>query len=225
MGVGAPHRDAVPVAREHVGGGVRAAEVRGPAGGQAAIGSLGPAQPELEHGLVAGCDPHPGGLRGDQRREVDLVEQGRLHELALQQGALDPQQGLVGEDDAALGHRVEVAGEPAAVEPGQKRRVEQRAAVVADEGREVVQVRGGRLQAGEVVHGGAEAAGDRVAAPEGLLAKGQVEHRAPLRQPEPPVAVGHGELVQVGQEEEGGGRGGRGGVHARSIPPTGPGEH
>jgi len=64
------------------------------------------------------------------------------------------------------------------------------------------EVFGVEAQGGQIVDRVVQAAGEAVAAVEGVLAERKVKHRLAFRPAELPVAVGHGELVEVGQECE-----------------------
>ncbi len=107
VGVGAGRRAArarrptAAVRRRH-----GAADDRRPRRGVGAVGG-GPAHAELEHRPAARRLDDPGRLGGDQRGEVELVEQRRLQQLGRGQRALDDGDRRVRVDDAALGHGVE----------------------------------------------------------------------------------------------------------------------
>ena len=111
-------------------------------------------------------------LRGDQRLQVQLVEQVRLGELRLRQRRLDGQQRLAREGRCALGHRVHIAREAQPGEPVEEARREAPAALE----------RGQRLlaeaQALEVGERVVEAAGEQVVAIRGQRARVQLERRS-----------------------------------------------
>ncbi len=195
-------RNPVDLPRHHVRGAVAAARVGGPGRGEPAVDPLGPPQAELQDGIVAGRQPQARRLGGDQRLEVDQVEQGRLQELGDEQGAAHPHQRLLAEDHRPLGHGVEVAAEAQGAEVIQEPRLEERPAVVALDPRQIVEVLVLEPQALHVFDGGLEPAGHGEAAAERVLAEGEMEARPLLRRPRLPIAIGHGELVEIGEEGE-----------------------
>ena len=88
---------------QHVQVDVAAADVGGPRGRDAAVDALGPPQAELDHLVALGGQADARGLGGDERLEVDEVQERRLEQLALEQRPLHADQRLVGEDDRAFG--------------------------------------------------------------------------------------------------------------------------
>ena len=102
-----------------------AADDRRPRRGVGAVGG-GPAHAELEHRPAVRGLHDAGRLGGDQRGEVELVEQRRLQQLGRGQRALDDGDRRVGVDDPALGHGVDAqAAEVDGAEPVAERVVEQ----------------------------------------------------------------------------------------------------
>ena len=201
VGVGAAHGDAEQLPGQHVRGGRAAPHVGRPGGRQRAVEALGPPQPELQDGLVAGGDGQPRGLGGDQALEVDHVDQGRLEDLALQDRPAHAHQRLVGEDHRPLGDGRHLAGQAQPAQVVEEGPLEQRAPVGTGQRGQVVEVVGLEAEAPQVLDQARDAAGHREAAAVGLGAEGEVEDGlAPGRAP--PVAVGHGELVEVGQERQ-----------------------
>ena len=81
-----------------------------------------------------------GGLRRDQRLEVEHVQQRRLDDLRLQDRPGDAHERLVGEDGGPFGDRVDVEAEAQSAEVVEERALEQRLAVVAFERGEVREV-------------------------------------------------------------------------------------
>jgi hypothetical protein len=157
------------------------------------------------------------GLGGDERGEVDHGEQVRLDELRLGQRRGDLQDRLVGEDDGALGHRADLAGEAEAREVGVeilRHRMELRQAA------QVVELLRGEADGLKVVQRLLDAGDDEEAAVRGEVPDEQLEGRH-VGHVVDVVGGGHGELVQVGPEAETGvdrdgsrppGRGGGGGT-------------
>ena len=138
--VGAAHRQPQQPARERVRGRVGAAHEGRARRRQPAVDTLRAPQPELDHLVAARGEPHARRLGRDQRLEVDEIEESRLDELGLHQGAAHAHERLVGEDHRALGHGVDVAGQSDPGELAEKGRLEERLAVVAGECREVGEV-------------------------------------------------------------------------------------
>ena len=84
----------------------------------------------------------------------------------------------------------------------EKRRLEQRFSVGAGERRQIRQIVAAELEAVEVVERRGQSAGHAEAAFERLLAKDQVKHGLAIRAARLPIAVGHGQLVQVREQGE-----------------------
>ena len=95
-------------------------------GAQPAVEALRPAQAELDDRVAACREPQPRRLRGDQRLEVDEVEQRGLDELGVQDRPAHADERLVREHDRPLGHRVDVAGEAQLAEQPQEGVLEER---------------------------------------------------------------------------------------------------
>ena len=70
----------------------------------------GPAGPRSRRSARSRRPAPPGRLGGQQRLAADAVEQPRLHQLGLDEGAGHPHQGLAREDHLALRHRPHGAG-------------------------------------------------------------------------------------------------------------------
>lgn len=85
MRVRAAYGDIVALASEHVGDRCAAAHIGGPRRGHGTIGALRATQAELGNGTSLGCPTDACGLGGNERLEVDTIEDGRLQKLALQQ--------------------------------------------------------------------------------------------------------------------------------------------
>ncbi len=200
--VGALDGDAVELAGQHVRGGRAAADVRGARRRQPAVEALGAAQAELEHRLSPGGVADPGRLAGDQGLEVDDGQQRGLDQLGLQDRALHAQQGLVREDHGALGHGVDPTRKAHRAQVREEGRLEQRLAVAAGDRRQVRQVGGVEAQPLEELDRRLDATRDRVRAAERVAPEGQVEDRLALGLAGLPVAVGHGQLVQVREQRQ-----------------------
>ena len=179
-----------------------AAHVGRARGAEAAVGALRPPQAEVDHLVAPGGEADPGGLGRDQRLEVDEVEERRLDELRVEDRPPHPDEGLVGEDDRALGDGVDVAAQAQLAQLAQEGGVEERTAVVAEEACQVGDVLGREVEARQVVERAGEAAGHREAAAEGVAPEEEVEDGLLLRPARVPVGLGHGQLVQVRREGE-----------------------
>ncbi len=202
VGVGAFDGDTVELAGQDVGGGGASPDVRGATRGDGAVDALGASEAELEDGLALGGVADAGGLGGDEGLEVEDVEKGSLDELGLEQGAADAKHRRVRKHGGAFRDGVDVAGELHLLEVVEESPFEERGSIVARERFEEVDVSLLEADGAEVVDGFVESGGDGVAASEGILAEEEVEHGFALAEPGLPVPVGHGELVQVGEQGE-----------------------
>ena len=99
-----------------------AADVRRPGREDAGVGSVCAPEAEVDHRPAGGGHHDPAGLGGDQRLEVDLVQEQGLGELARQEIALHPQDGLASVHDRALGNGRDLARELDGRQLGEQRR-------------------------------------------------------------------------------------------------------
>jgi len=128
---GAGRSEPASAGRLHIAGGNDAGD-GGEAGDRhAGVDAVGPAQGEVDQVDVAGGQAAAGRLGCHGRLEGDLIpiQQVRLHQLGLGDGARDFDDGLVRQDDPSLGDGVHVAsqaqastmsaGKPGAGQPGE----------------------------------------------------------------------------------------------------------
>jgi hypothetical protein len=202
MGVGPLDRDAEQLPGEDVRGGIAAAHPGGPGRGERAVDPLRTAQAELAHVVLPRREADARRLGGDERLEIDQVEQRGLQELAEDDGAGHPEHGLLREHDRPFRHGVDVAAEGEIPEGVQKALLEERGAVVALQAREVFEVTFGKVEALDVLDGELEPAGHGEPAAEGGLAEEEVERRLLPVRARLPVGVGHGELVEIREERQ-----------------------
>jgi len=106
----------------------------------------------------------------------------------------------MGERNCTLGHRVHVASELERFEIFQKSRFKKRSAVVSCHHGQKLQISFGKVIGIEKINRRSQARGDRKTRLKRRLPKEQVKHRLPVRAPGFPIAVGHRELVKIGQE-------------------------
>jgi hypothetical protein len=97
---------------------------------------------------------------------------------------------------------VDVAAEGEAAEVLEELIVEQRLAVVAGEGGEVVEIAEVEAERLEVLEGRLQSAGDREAPAEGVLPEGEREARLLPRRAGLEVAERHRELVEIRQQRQ-----------------------
>ncbi len=133
-------------------------------------------------------------LRGQRGLEAHLVEKERLNQLCFGDGGGDLQQGFVGQDDPAFGHRPHVASKPEVSEGGECGVVEPQCGQVV----EVVIAKTEPLQPSQAA---LEPGGDEEAPVRGELADEQAEGGKTIHRT-PQVGGGHVELVEVGRERE-----------------------
>ena len=189
----AGRRDVVAVGGEHVRGRGHAREVERARRLQRRVRAVRAPRAEVHHRPPPSRLDDARALRGDQRLQVQLVEQVRLGELCFRQGRLDGQQRLAGEGGRALGHRVDVAAEAQPAEPVEEARGEASAAL---QRRERLVPEAQPFEVGERV---VEAAGQQVAAIRGQRAGEQLE-RGAGGQPVLGVGLQHRQLVEVREQ-------------------------
>ena len=202
--VRAAHRDPVEPAGERVRGRVAAADVGGPARGEAAVDPLGAAQPELDHRLAARGEADAGRLRRDERLEVHDREERRLEEHARDDRAGDAHERLVREDDRALRHRVHVDVElesPRARRGSRARRAARRRRRAARRGTRGPPRRSASCSTRSTTC--SSPAATREAAVERVLAERERRTQASrAAMPLLPGGVRHRQLVEVGEQRE-----------------------
>ena len=196
----ARHRQAVGFARKHVGRGRAAADHGGAACPHAAAGSLGAAQAELGNGQAMSRQAHASGLSGDKRFEVHAVQERRLDELAIHDGAHHAHDRLMREHHSAFGHGIDIHTQRERAQVIQELRLEQLAPARRVKACQIPHVIGAEPESfyelGELIH----AAGDSVAAAERIVAEIRMEARLRGALPRFPIALGHGQLIQVGEQ-------------------------
>ncbi len=202
MGVRAADGNLEQPAGQHVAGRRAAADVGRAAGRDAAVDALCSSQPELQHRLAGGGLADACRLGRDQRLKVYQRQQGRLQELALQQRTAHPQQRLVREADGSFGQGVDIAREPQAAEVIEKRRLEERFVIGSVEGRQKCHVLRRETELPAVVDHAGQSAGNAEAARKRMLAERELKDGFVGQPARLPVAIGHGELIEVGQQGE-----------------------
>ena len=197
--VGAKDGDAVTAPGKHVRRGRAAGNVARAGDGQTAIGTLGAAQAKLGDRTAIRRQHHACRLGGDERLEADDVEQRRLEQLALQRRTGDAHHGLARKNKLALGHgvnvhvRVEVA--QIVEECGFKHRTaggSLKRGEVLDVLRRKAQILDQLGELGGTAHDGVRAAKRMVTVKRGKTTL--LIGLAAL-----PQALGHSELVQIGE--------------------------
>ena len=194
MRVRAGDRNAESFSGEDVRGAGAAAEVGGAGGGEGAVGSLRATKAELEHVAAARGVHDARGFRRDERGEIQRVEQRRFDELRLKERAAHAHERLVREDDAAFRNCVDVAGESQRPQRIEKAALEESG---AGEIREIVV---GETEIAQVVDSRSESAGDREAGAERVAAKVKMEDGLAIERAALPIAGGHRQLIEVGEE-------------------------
>ena len=189
----------VAAAGEHIGRRGAASNVARACNGQAAIGALGSAQAKLRHGATVGGEHHARRLGGDKRLEPDDVEQCRLEQLALQRGAGDAHHGLARKDELALGHGIDVYMRTKIAQVVEESRLEHRAAGRGLERGEVVDVLGRKAQILDQLGQFGGAAHDGIGTAKGMVAVKRGKTTLLIGLAALPQALGHSELVQIGE--------------------------
>ena len=162
-------------------------------------------QPELGHRTPLGRLAHPCRLGGYERLEVHDVEQRCFQQLTFHDRTHDAHQGLVREHRGALFHAVDIRPQAQRAQMLEERGFEQRTASGSLQRSQIGDILFGEAivlhQLGQLRH----AASDSVSAFEGVIAEVHDEtgfldlaaHPLAL-----PVALGHGDLVQIGEQRK-----------------------
>jgi hypothetical protein len=99
-----------------------------------------------------------------------------------------------------LGHRIEIDGQPQPGEILQKRLIKQRLSISPLECGEVRQIVRRKVELPAIIDDAGQPAGNAESPLERLLAERELKDGFVLQPPRLPIAVGHRELVQVGQQ-------------------------
>ncbi len=157
------------------------------------VGILRPAQRELGDPPAPRGVADPGGLGGDQRRQVDRLQQPRLQQQRLAEGRGHAQDRLVREGDRPLGHGQDLAGEAEVAQFVEEARV-----VVADL-REETQVLVAVAELAHELERRLDPSHQHERAVERGAAREKVEGRLPVA-PGAPTDIGGVRVVEIGQQ-------------------------
>ncbi|GBD41042.1 hypothetical protein HRbin39_00417 [bacterium HR39] len=194
-GVGHGAEDGDPEDRlgRHGGGAGEADDVGGPRGEQSGLRAVRPAQAEVDERASRRRQHHARRLAGDQRLEVQQVDDARFQELRHRQRGSDPQDGFVGEDHRALGHGVHVAGK---APPGEELDGGFGKAAALAQPAQLPFAEAGRFQE---LHHLFEAGSDQEVAARRQRAHEELEARR-RRHPGLEIGLVHVELVEIGEQ-------------------------
>ena len=98
MGMGAGDRNTKYLSSSDVGSSIGSAYDGCPCSPDGGVHLLGPAAAKLQEGLIFDNCPNPRSLGRNQGLEIDDIEQGGFHQLALGQRAFNLDDGFVGKD-------------------------------------------------------------------------------------------------------------------------------
>ena len=197
--------NAVAAPGKHVGRGRAARHVARARNGQTAIGTLGAAQAELGDGATIGRQHHAHRLGGDERLEADDIEQRGLEQLALQRRAGHTHHGLARKDELALGHGIDVHVRTEVAQVIEELGLEHRATGRGLKRREVVDVLGRKAQVLDQLGQLGGTAHDGVRAAKGVVTVKRSKTTLLIGLTALPQALGHSELVQIGEHCDVGG--------------------
>ena len=189
----------VAAAGEHIGRRGAAGNVARARNGQAAIGTLGAAQAKLRHGATVGGEHHARRLGGDKRLEPDDVEQRRLKQLALERRTGDAHHGLARKDELALGDGVDIYMRTKIAQVVEECGLEHRAAGRGLKRGEVVDILGRKAQVLDELGQLGGATHDGIGAAKGMVAVKRGKTTLLIGLAALPQALGHSELVQIGE--------------------------
>ena len=203
--VGAKDGDAVTAPGKHVRCGRAAGNVARTGDGQTAIGTLGTAQAKLGDGTAIRRQYHACRLGGDERLEADDVEQRRLEQLALQSRTGDAHHGLARKNKLALGHGVNVHVSAEVAQVVEECGFKHRTAGGSLKRGEVLDILGRKAQILDELGKLGGAAHDGVRATKRMVAVKRRKTTLLIGFAAHPQALGHSELVQIGEHCDVGG--------------------
>ena len=210
---GADDRDAVALAGQHIGGAGKARDIARARRIEPGLGAVRGAQAEIGKNLSGRRQHHARRLRGNQRLEMQDVDQPRLHQLRLRQRRGDADERLARKADGAFRNGVHVAGETKTAEI-----IEQVLPEAA--GRfQPIDLRWRETQVFQIVERVRQAGGEQEGAPAGQPPHEEFEHRL-LVLAAVQIGLDHVELVEIGGERAF--DGGHGGLLGRGHSPPQP---
>ena len=209
--------NAVAAPGKHVGRRRAARHVARARNGQAAVGTLSAAQAELCHRATIGRQHHARRLGGNERLEADDIEQRGLEQLALQRRTGHTHHGLARKDELALGHGIDVHVRAEVAQVVEELGLEHRAAGRSRKRREVVDVLGRKAQVLDQLGQLGGTAHDGIRAAKGMVAVKRGKTTLLIGFAALPQALGHSELVQIGEHCNVGGMRGVGQSHGATF--------
>lgn len=165
--------------------------------------TLRTSQAKFKNRVAAGRVAYSRGFRRDQCLGIENVKQRRFQNLAFNDRARYAHHGLDGKSNRAIGHGIDVAGELEPLEIGEEIRGEERLAVVALQGFEILDVAPIKPELSHVFNRIGEAANNRIAAIERIGSIEEMKDCLGAAKPSFPLAIGHGQLVDIGEQREG----------------------
>ena len=200
MGMGAGGGNGVALRGQHVGRRGASAHVGSARRRKGTVGTLGAAQAKLCHGAALGRLAYTRGLRCNKRLEVHEVEQRRLKQLTVDDGAADANHGLTRKSQIAVAQGVDRDTRAPPREPLEKLRREHGAAA---RGLEVAEIGNVGLRVAEILDKRRQlacSANERETALARVLPKERGEACLHIGQAASPIALRHSQLIQVGQQ-------------------------
>ena len=194
------HGNAEAFPGKHVRSGRTAADERRATRHHRAIRSLRPAQAKLQHRIALRRMADPRRFGGDERLEVDHIQQRRLEQLTLQNRPANSHERLMRKNDGSFGNRVHIARHTQRAEIVEKAALKQRCAVISRECREIREVVVLKAEVAQKLDRIRKPRSNRVSALERQSAEEQMKHRLLLGTPAFPISGGHRELIKVGEE-------------------------
>src|SRR6185437_8076579 len=167
------------------------------------IDSLRAAQSEFQNWIALCRQADPRGFCRDQRLKIEKRQQRCLDDLPLKDRSLHANQGLVREGNRSLRQRIDVAGEFHLPKVIEKASVKQRLSIGAGQRPEIIRILRAKAQALQKFDDIMQPTGDAEAAVEGIVSIAQTKDRLALPQPQLPVAISHGQLIQIGEQRQG----------------------
>ena len=197
--------NAVTAPGKHIRRGRAAGNVARAGDGQTAIGTLGAAQAKLGDGTAVRRQHHTCRLGGDERLEADDVEQRRLEQLALQRRTGDAHHGLARKDELTLGHGVNVHVRAKVAQVVEECGFKHRTAGGSLKRGEVLDILGRKAQILDELGELGGAAHDGVRAAKRMVTVKRRKTTLLIGFTALPKALGHSELVQIGEHCDVGG--------------------
>src|SRR6266403_4442105 len=190
-------RNPVVLARLQIRRAGTAADVGRTGSRQTAINSLGATQTKFDYRVIFSSKTDACRLRRNETLEIQDVEQSRFQELALDDGAANPDERFIRENQRSFRNRINVASQSQTAQVIEKAGIKQRLAIVSVLRGKIIYLSFGEIKRAQKVDRRREPARERESTTKRVLTKSDVERRLVITHTGFPIAARHSDLIKV----------------------------